>query len=307
MAGGGTCLVHLVWAPLGPHPLECFLDSYRRHDAGAPHGLLVLFNGFSAEDDLAPWRGLLAGVEHDELRLQRPLLDLAAYIVAAERVPAERYCFVNSHSVVLAENWLGALERALAAPGVGLVGASGSWGSVRSYQRFMLGLGGPYARVFPDRRATNATLAAVAAEQPSSEPREGRAPLRFARTLLEQSYGFVPFPACHIRTNGFMLAADVLGRLAMLAPRRKSDAYRLESGRDSITAQVKRLQLGARVVGCDGRAYDQPEWHASRTFWQAEQQNLLIGDNQTAGYERGDADTRRTLARYAWGTYADIT
>jgi hypothetical protein len=232
------------------------------------------------------------------------MLDLAAYMVAVKRTPAECYCFVNSHSVALAENWLGALQRALEAPGVGLVGASGSWGSVRSYMRFMLGFGGPYARVFRDRRATNATLAAVARDQPSFEGRDRREPVRFLRTLLEQSYGFVPFPAAHIRTNGFMLASDVLARLRLSPPRRKSDAYRLESGRESITARIERLNLRAHVIGSDGRAYEKREWPASGTLWQGEQQNLLIGDNQTASYEQGDADTRRTLARYAWGPAA---
>jgi hypothetical protein len=157
-----TCVVHLVWAPLGPDPLHRFLDSYRRHDAGTPHELLVILNGFRPQDDLAPWRRLLGDVEHDELHLERRVLDLAAYREAAERVVAERFCFLNSYSVVLANNWLRALEDALSAPGVGLVGASGSWGSVRSYNRFMLGFGGPYASIFSDRRATNVALATVA-------------------------------------------------------------------------------------------------------------------------------------------------
>jgi hypothetical protein len=175
---------------------------------------------------------------------------------------------------------------------------------VRSYIRFMLGFGGPYARVFSDRRATNARLADVAADRPSSDPAEGRHPVHFLRTLLEQSHGFVPFPAAHIRTNGFMIASQVLARLRVSPPRRKGDAYRLESGRESITAQIERLNLRAQVIGSDGRAYEKCEWPASGTLWQGEQQNLLIGDNQTASYEQGDADTRRTLARYAWGPAA---
>ncbi len=38
-------VVHLVWGPLGPEPLRDFLRSYHAHDAGAPHELVVLFNG----------------------------------------------------------------------------------------------------------------------------------------------------------------------------------------------------------------------------------------------------------------------
>lgn len=300
-----TCLVHLVWAPLGPDFLARFVESYRRHDPGAPHHLVLLLNGFEPEQDLSPWRRLLAGIDHEELWVDGAVTDLAAYRHAAQSICAERYCFVNSHAVALADGWLAALDGALGEPRAGLVGASGSWGSIRSYQRFMLGLGGPYAEVFADRRATNAALAAVAARQPSAKPRTGRDPLGFARALIEQSHGFLPFPAPHIRTNAFMLKGDVIARLQVGSLARKSDAYRLESGSSSLTVQVEHMGLAARVVGRDGRSYDPPDWPSSATFWYGEQANLLLADNQTAGYLQADADARRALAGFAWGARAD--
>jgi hypothetical protein len=289
---------------LGPQPLASFLGSYRGHPAGAAHRLLVLFNGFRADDDLTPWHALLADVEHDEIRLEHPVLDLAAYREAAGRVTAERYCFLNSFAVVRADGWLEALEHALGAPGVGLVGASGSWGSIRSYNRFMLGLGGRYARVFDDRRETIATLTAVAARHDPSVQDGGHAPLHFARELLERSHGFGPFPAPHIRTSAFMLEGEVLRDLTVPELKHKADALRLESGRNSITAQVERRGLTSAVVGRNGCSYSSPEWPASETFWQADQGNLLIADKQTEDYERGDAAARVALSRYAWGEAA---
>jgi hypothetical protein len=306
-SGPPTCVIHLVWAPLGTRPLTDFLESYRRHDAGSSHRLLILLNGFRGDQDLAPWRELLADVDHDELRLERPQLDIAAYQAAVAAVPAARYCFLNSYSEVMAGGWLAMLESALDAPGVGLVGASGSWGSIRSYQRFTLGFGGPYANVFDDRRRVEATLAGVAEGSAGRDAAGGgHAPLRYLRALLEQSHGFLPFPAEHVRTNGFMIGREVLERLRVPAPRRKSDAYRLESGREGITAKVQRLGLAARVVACDGRAYDPPEWYASATFWQRSQESLLIADNQTRAYERADSTTRAALASYAWGELAQV-
>jgi hypothetical protein len=294
-----------VWAPLGPAPLERFLDSYRRHDAGTAHRLLVLLNGFLDGQDLAPWRALLADVEHEELRLERPLLDLAAYREAAERIPAACYCFLNSYSVVLASGWLAHLERHLQAPGVGLVGATGSWGSIGSFQRFMLGFGGPYARVFGDRRAAVATLTAAGARG-KSEPKQGpREPLAYARAVLDQSHGFPRFPAQHIRTNGFMIEAQVLLGLATPTFARKMDVARLESGRESLTAQIRGMGLSALVVGRDGCAYAPDQWPASRTLWQGAQENLLIADNRTEDYELGNTEARVALSRYAWGQDAD--
>ncbi len=56
-------------------------------------------------------------------------MDLDHYREAADRVVAERYCFLNTVSVILADGWLANLEKALVAPGVGMVGATGSYES----------------------------------------------------------------------------------------------------------------------------------------------------------------------------------
>jgi hypothetical protein len=57
------------------------------------------------------------------------MLDLAAYIAAARQVEAEHLCFLNSYSELLDDEWLRKMSGHLTAPGVGLVGASGSYES----------------------------------------------------------------------------------------------------------------------------------------------------------------------------------
>jgi hypothetical protein len=94
--------------------------------------LLVIFNGFGANQDLDRWREPLSEVAHEELWLDHPVLDLNAYRQAAERVVARRFCFVNSYSEVLVDGWLDLLTRQLDAPDVGLVGVGGSLESARS-------------------------------------------------------------------------------------------------------------------------------------------------------------------------------
>jgi hypothetical protein len=122
-----------VWAPLGPAPLERFIESYRAHPPGVQHRLLVVMKGFAAGADRSPWRHVLASVAHDELDADAGALDLGTYRSVVERVPdAERFCFTNSTSVVLADSWLGHLDRHLRTPRVGLVGAAGSFESAYS-------------------------------------------------------------------------------------------------------------------------------------------------------------------------------
>jgi hypothetical protein len=301
-------LVHLVWGPLGATPLQRFVRSYRRFGAGAPHQLIVLFNGVDQAQMPALAREL-DGVEYRPLVLPRAVQDLTAYAQAARRLEHERVCFVNSHSVILAEGWLAELDRGLDQPHAGIVGTSGSWGSIASYLRFSLGLGGYYRRVFGDRRETMATLDAIAAahEAPSGTAKRTIPVFSYAAAVLGQSYGFGPYPAHHIRTTGFMIERELLARLHLPPLRSKNDAFRLESGRRSITAQVRRLGLEAFVVGRDGVAYGAEKWDASRTFWQGDQENLAIADKQTAGYQRGSAAQREVLSRYAWGERAQPT
>lgn len=305
MAEAEICVVHLVWAPLGPGPLARFIGSYRRHAAEAEHSLMVLFNGFAAGQDRGPWLELLEGVEHEQLMLGRPMLDLAAYRAAAEQVRAQRYCFLNSYSAVLCDGWLRRLRDALEEPGAGVAGASGSWGSVSSYNRFQLGLGGPYAEVFPDRRAGVAALTEAGARHaPPPLVQERRDRLAYPRALVHNAHGFPRFPAPHLRTNAFMIRSEVLAAVVTGPLERKIDVYRMESGRRNLTAQITGMGLSALVAGRDGRAYTPDQWPASRTLWQGEQENLLISDNRTEDYELGSTEARTALSRYAWGDAA---
>ena len=309
------CLVHLVWGPLGPGRLGRFLDAYRRHDAGAPHRLLIVFNGFGVQDDLSPWRRLLTGVEHDVLRLSAPVLDLDAYRQAVERLPAQRYCFANSYSEPLVDGWLGKLDVALTGPGVGLAGATGSWASTRSLMAHVLRLPSAYRGVLPEPRVAIEQFMAVEADRMGAAPAVGRrgagatiaARLVTVAQALADTVPYERFPAYHIRTNAFAIARATLAGLALPSVHDKRAAHLLENGRRSITRQVQRNGLRTVVVDRAGAVYDHEQWHESRTFWQGNQEGLLVTDNQTRRYADADGERRTLLSRFAWGRKADPT
>jgi hypothetical protein len=304
-------VIHLVWAPLGVETLERFLASYKRHPAGLEHRLIVLCNGFDGPDDqrLAEAERALAGIEHERLLTPRPVLDLEAYRFAAGQLDARSVCFVNSFSEIVTDDWLLQLTSPMSDRSIGAVAATGSWGSHASHMRYSLGLGGPYGRVFPGRESTErvfAELAEGAQTQPSHErPGAIAAALYVAATTARQTIGFAQFPAPHLRTNGLLIERE---RWLALCPetalRDKLATHRLEAGRRSITAKLRAGGLDVAIVGRDGRAYRGEQWPASFTFWQGEQQNLLIADNQTRAYQEGDALRRRVLSAYAWGARA---
>ncbi len=268
-------LVYLVWAPLGPAPLRELLRSYRAHPAGAEHELIVVLNGVEREqpDGQSALRtALLAelrGVEHRLIVLERPVLDLPAYGLAALQLEHERLCLLNSYSTILADSWLGVLARALEAPGVGLVGATGSWESQAEWIR-----GRPVYWPY----------------QLAGLPRARR--------------DYPRFPNPHIRTTAFMLERALLLEMSLQHAADKRATYLLESGPHSVTRQAQARGLRTVVVGRDGRAYDVEEWPCSATYRAGGQENLLVADNRTGDWERASPRLRRRLSRDAWGSAA---
>lgn len=297
-------VVHLVWGPLGPAPLRAFLESYSRHPSGAHHELVVVFNGVRAEQ-MPELAVELERVEHRTVLLEQPVQDLSAYAQATERLVNERVCLLNSYSTILAPDWLGKLVQALDGPEVGLVGAAGSWASMRSYALNYLGLANPYRQVFGGRASVIKQFRELELERTAAAPSHSLFDhLHTARALSGMMIGFPSFPAPHIRTNAFMADRLLLCRLLNVGLRRKVHAHRLESGRRSITQQIQRAGLRAVVVDRSGHPFEAPDWPDSETFWQGDQAGLLIGDNQTKTYQDGDAARRRLLSAYAWGERA---
>ncbi len=317
-------VIYLAWGPLGPQPLASFLHAYRTRTAGAPHELVVVFNGVAREGDpgvgaetRAALLGELDGVEHRLLELQRPVLDLAAYFQVAGLLEHEQLCFLNSYSEPLLDSWLALLLNAASAPRVGMVGATASWASQSSHVRYLIGLGGPYSGVYGDRErikrvfAPPSTPAAVSGEQGERRVSTRAVPgavghrMRAARLLVRQLRGFPPFPAPHLRSNAFLLDRELMARIKTGPLNDKTDTYLLESGRRSLTRQIERMGLEVLVVGRDGVGYRPREWARSHTFWQGSQQNLIVADNQTRSYEHGDSSVRRVLSAHAWAELAE--
>lgn len=294
------CVVHLVWAPLGTSPLREFVASYKENRGGLAHRLVVVFNGFGDERELDAYRALLEGVAYDALVVSPPTQDIPAYFAAARKFDAEYFCFLNSYSVLLDENWLAKMHRHATCEGVGLVGASGSAES--HYTSFLraaperpspeLNFRGHVAEAFFKVAAVFKFRAFVKKTAHDYRGRRQRSRLRAA---------FDPFPNYHIRSNAFMISRDVLLRLRVGAIRQKIDAEIFESGKEGMTRQIFEMNLKALVVGRDGEAYERERWRESRTFRSGGQRNLLVSDNRTRQYAETDAMTKRLLSEYAWG------
>lgn len=265
-------VVHLARAANGFEPFARFLDSYQKHAAGMEHELVIVFKGFSNDVKLGVFRERLAGLAHREIRVTESGLDLDAYGYCARHLEHVYLCFLNTFSVLQSDGWLAKLGTALS-EGVGLVGATGSFESM--YSDLM-----------------------------SRQQQEGGGPLhtraRKAWKRFRKGLVFGPFPNPHLRTNAFMISGELMRRLWPRKIGRKRAAHALESGKQSITRRVQKLGLKVLIVGRDGVGYEPDRWPVSGIFWQAEQENLLVSDNQTQRYIKANPCVRINLARMAW-------
>ncbi len=279
-----VCVAHLVREKNGTEPFKSFLDSYRVNPAELAHDLLIIFKGFSQASVPESYEALLAGIPHKRHFVEDVGLDIGPYLEVARIFQYRYFCFFNSYSQILAKGWLRNMHHWVTQPGVGIVGATASYQSVSSD--------------FHDYRLI---------EKQETFKDRLRIIKRFILYLAKIHGRFPPFPNYHIRTNAFMAARDTLSRLKQGKIRSKWDAYGFESGKNSLTWQIMRMGLSAIVVDKDGNGYAKEHWFESKTFWLKGQKNLLVSDNQTAAFMKGNVALRDRLSFHAWRRWPDGT
>jgi hypothetical protein len=298
---GSVAVVHLVRYCNGIGPFQRFLRSYRAHPTGLKHDLVLIFKGFPRQELPTAFVHLLEGLAHKFFFLPDRGFDLRPYFAAVRRCSYRYFCFLNSFSQIAAPDWLEALHSHVVQPGVGLVGATGSYES--------------FANIPVERRAAVRTLGAAVRlrsqmvhvmrdPEPQMIVQRTAAWVLGALRLWDPARHFPAFPNHHIRTNAFMASRETLLRVRVRPLLFKLAAFQLESGRDGITRQITDMGLRALVIDRHGRAFDKDSWHASNTFRQSQQEDVLVEDNQTQAYSRADHEQRARLSRAAWGAQA---
>jgi hypothetical protein len=112
-----------------------FIASFQRYGAGCNFNLYVIFKGFPSEAAREQAISLFASVQHKAIFTEDDSFDIGAYAEAAPQIAEQKVCFLNTNTEILCEDWLLKLVSNLAQPGVGLVGATGSYESLRDHDR----------------------------------------------------------------------------------------------------------------------------------------------------------------------------
>ena len=274
-------MVHLIRKKNGIEPFRQFLSSYLNHRAGVGHNLLIIYKGFSRKSDRASYEELLKDVPHSQMQVADFGFDLRAYFLAVEKCNYKYFCFLNSFSIILDNEWLLKLYRHITQPNVGMVGATGCWGSL------IIG-----------RQSTKKN-------NPLWKKILRRLLWRIIRAYQRQY--FHTFPNPYLRTNAFMMSRGNMLKIKRGVILTKIYTHKLESGKQGFTRQVMEMGLKPMVVGRNGIGYEARDWLSSNTFWHGTQDNLLISDNKTRTYSDDDLELKSVLETYAWGNAVNNT
>lgn len=274
-------VVHLVWLPFGINLFKEFVQSYQLHSSGYNHKLILLFNGVNKEEDLIPYyewareRNLV----YESFQQQKGW-DLEMYRWAASQLNSEYVLFLNSYIRFMNDDWLAYFMKAAALPGAGIVGATGTWHSIFSMIHYETKLKWERNKTFKENFRKYKLI---------------------VKNFFLYRLWFPPFPNPHIRTSAFLIKRKIFLDLSFGAIKKKYDAYRWESGRNSFTRQIMKRGLKPLITDKNGTIYEMNQWKESHTFWSNDQANLLLTDNQTKKFEKADDQQKKFFTLMAWG------
>ena len=197
MSDSKVGVVYLSWMPFGTDYFKRFLDSYQKYVPAYPHQLVVVFNGVSKVNDSVK-EAFLQVLK--EVRLSHFVQiefpsgqDVEIYKRIADTTDFDYLLFLNTYSVILADQWLKIYFDNMN-EGVGLLGATGSFASYKA--------------------SINRQSKVLLKSKISLKDKWGILKYLFKLNIL---YGaqFPSFPNPHIRTNAFFIKRSLLSSLIL--------------------------------------------------------------------------------------------
>lgn len=276
-------VVYNLWLPYGFEPFKAFIESYIKYPAGFEHKLIIIIKDGKKEEleDLTIYTELLAKHQTNyQFVYFNGGYDIDAYFSVANKIESEYFFFLNTNSVLLADNWLLNMYKNICLPNVGVCSATGSWMSYRS---------------------------AVFVQNSWKYDLSQSLQVNFSKyklllkALFYYPFLFASFPNPHIRTNGFIIKRNLFLKIKLKPIQTKIQAYIFESGRKGFSDQVLDMGFEVRMVDKNGNSFIPKNWSNANVFWYGNQENLMIEDNQTVKYIEASEEEKRLYSKLAWG------
>ena len=276
------CVVHLIREKNGVKPFKSFLNSYLKYSSGIKHDILFILKKNNSLSDLKIYKNLLVDIPHKLLTIPDKGFDIDSYFLAARKTNYKYYLFLNSFSIIESENWLLKMYKFISKSNIGLVGSSASLQSICPTITLK--------DIFNKDKLKKINSLGIFLKYIF---------LMFFYPILFYFYGNFPNP--HIRTNSFIISREDFLKINVGRFFFKFQTWYFESGRNSLSNRIEKLGKKLIVVGKDSKSFEKDQWKISNTFWNMNQDNLLISDNQTRKYYFANKEQRAFYRKSAWG------
>ncbi len=313
--------------------MDTFAKSYKKYTSGVAHDLIVLRKGGMRKSGAAlALELMLEGCNPQYVDIEDDGYDIQAYLNITPLLRNEYVCFLNTHSEILADDWLKKLYTPLISETVGVTAATASYESI--YDSVCLECkavwatevhGIPYDETLAHELGTHLRKHSPVWMRQAQEILEELEPRRDDPSImdLDRSLAFSKhwntltslggplyamdrfnrFPNPHIRSNAFMLKRELLESLKFEIDDTKLACIEFESGPRGLPARLQEKRLDAVLVGANGDVYSVEQWPYSNTFRLGSQDNVLIADNRVREYETFDDNEKARLKIMSWGEY----
>lgn len=315
-------VVYLARMHEGNSSFSRFVESYKKFDAGTTHRLIVIFKGFSSDEQLDLAKSVFEGIKYEAYSVDDSGYDIGAYAKIVEASSYSHYCFLNTHTEIKVYGWLDILFSAMCKERVGLVGSSGSYESLRNsvglinhvrngcrnltipydpkidfYFSFVIG------QSCMKWRVGHAGALQKWIKRRQASVRNWVREFRGKSNPLVDAQKFPPFPNPHIRSNGFLVHRDWMKLAVPKSIQTKLDACLFESGPQSLTSKIRDAGLEVVLVDKHGHHVGIRDWWRTNTFRLGSQEDLLFHDNQVRSFFELDDGSKYTHKRMTWGDY----
>ncbi len=278
----------MAYVPFGTKYFIDFLLSYKENRAGISHNLIVLFNGFTHDNELDQFYDVISKMDVTlEVILTTSKFDIDAYFyIAQNKIEYEYMMFLNTYSIILHNNWLKFYYCNLIIPSVGCVAATGAWGDFKHTDDY--------------NGSKNSIL-------------KLKFDIRDLKKVIYYRFNFFPSVGVHLRTNAFMIKRSLFLTIKRPPVRpfilslifnlnaKKIKSFCFEHGSNSFSKQL--LNRGYKILVVDkfGNGLHVNDWAHSNTYHNGSQENLLVQDNQTSKYQLSNSEDKKKLKYATWG------
>ncbi len=238
--------------------LLTFLENYKNFKSGYPHELLICFKLFN-KDRLEIFRKLLININHTEFIDENINndFDLGSYSRVALKYPSRHIFFLNSYSYPICDNWLNII--------------------IKNYVK----------------NSILATSASYESFLSSIKLKKLYKIFHYLIKLIQYKKLFYPFPNPHIRTTGFLIkGSEYLKFMKNRLIRSKIDAWKIESGKHSLTNYFKKLNYNIYIINSDGNKFLEKDWKLSKTYNYSDQNKSIISDKHIRKYHNLNPDEK---------------